>query len=126
MKNKNEVIFSVILGIVTVVIIGGFVYFNKGGSRNISREGFYEGDMSLEKMAEISTCPLTDDKDAFAKCLTEKGWVMYGAEWCGHCKVQKALFGDSFKYIKYIECPDNTQLCLDKEISGYPTWKIEK
>lgn len=34
--------------------------------------------------------------DDFAKCLTEKGAKMYGTSWCGHCKNQKALFGDSF------------------------------
>ncbi len=62
--------------------------------------------------------------DAFAQCLTDKGAVMYGAEWCPHCKEQKAAFGSSFKLIKYIECPDNTQLCIDKGIQGYPTWII--
>lgn len=62
--------------------------------------------------------------DAFAQCLTDKGAVMYGAEWCAHCKEQKAEFGGSFKYIKYVECPDNTQLCIDRGIQGYPTWLI--
>ncbi|MFA5934490.1 MAG: protein disulfide isomerase family protein [Candidatus Paceibacterota bacterium] len=62
--------------------------------------------------------------DEFAKCLTEKGAVMYGAEWCSHCKEQKVVFSDSFKFIKYVECPDNTKLCLDKGVTGYPTWII--
>ena len=62
--------------------------------------------------------------DTFAQCLTGKGAVMYGAEWCAHCKAQKAVFGDSFKFIKYVECPDNTQLCIDKGVQGYPTWLI--
>lgn len=60
--------------------------------------------------------------DLFAQCLTEKGAVMYGAEWCAHCKEQKAVFGDSFKYINYVECPENTKLCIEKGIEGYPTW----
>jgi hypothetical protein len=60
--------------------------------------------------------------DTFAQCLTDKGAVMYGAEWCAHCKEQKETFGASFKHIKYVECPDNTKLCLDKGIDGYPTW----
>ena len=47
---------------------------------------------------------------------------MYGAAWCPHCQAQKALFGSSFKYIPYVECPDNTALCLAKGIQGYPTW----
>lgn len=62
--------------------------------------------------------------DQFAQCLTEKGAIMYGASWCKHCKDQKATFDRSFKYIKYVECPDNTQLCLDKGVQGYPTWLI--
>jgi len=64
--------------------------------------------------------------DTFAQCLTEKGAVMYGAKWCSHCKAQKAMFGDSFKYIKYVECPDekNIQICLENDVQGYPTWII--
>lgn len=62
--------------------------------------------------------------DNFAQCLTDMGAVMYGAVWCSHCIEQKAEFGDSFKYVKYIECPDNTQFCIDKGIQGFPTWLI--
>lgn len=125
MKDKTQILWSVVGGFIILVILGGFVYLNKKNYSVVSREGFYEGFMSLEKMSELSTCPLTGDKDIFAQCLTEKGWTMYGAEWCSHCKDQKNLFGDSFKYIKYIECPDNIQLCLDRGINAYPTWKIE-
>jgi hypothetical protein len=60
--------------------------------------------------------------DNFAKCLAKKNITMYGAEWCSHCQSQKKLFGNSFQYVPYIECPDNTQLCIDKGIEGYPTW----
>lgn len=60
--------------------------------------------------------------DTFAQCLSEKNLTMYGAEWCPHCQREKALFGTSFKYVKYVECPDNAQLCIDKGITGYPTW----
>jgi len=60
--------------------------------------------------------------DAFAQCLAKAGAVMYGAAWCPHCQAQKAAFGNSFQYIKYVECPDNTQLCIDKGVQGYPTW----
>ncbi len=68
--------------------------------------------------------------EPFASCLTEKGAVMYGAFWCAHCQEQKKLFGDSFQYINYVECslPDGktqTELCLKKNISGYPTWEFE-
>lgn len=67
--------------------------------------------------------------DEFAKCLTEKGVVMYGAYWCPHCANQKNDFGSSWKYIKYVECDSrgdngNPQLCKEKGITGYPTWFI--
>jgi len=58
----------------------------------------------------------------FAQCLAEKELTMYGAEWCTHCKAEKALFGESFKYVPYVECPENEKLCLDKGVEGYPTW----
>jgi len=64
--------------------------------------------------------------DEFAKCLTDKGFVMYGASWCSACKKQKKVFGESFKLIKYVECTKNKTLCNEKEIEGYPTWIIEE
>src|SRR3989344_3436349 len=67
--------------------------------------------------------------DAFAQCLTEKGALFYGTFWCPHCKDQKKMFGDSIKYVSYVECstPDgNSQLpvCAAAGIDGYPTWKF--
>ena len=66
--------------------------------------------------------------DALAKCLTEKGVVMYGAYWCSHCQEQKKAFRDSFEFITYMECasPEDPQKmtaqCKAAGISGYPTW----
>jgi len=62
--------------------------------------------------------------DAFAQCLTEKGVVMYGAEWCPHCQNQKKMFGSSFQFIKYVQCPLDPKKCLEEKIEGYPTWKF--
>ena len=68
--------------------------------------------------------------DTFAKCITEKGAVFYGAYWCSHCNNQKNGFGDSMQYIKYVECAVEgqpqvqTKACTDAGISGYPTWII--
>ncbi len=62
------------------------------------------------------------DFDAFARCLTEKGATMYGADWCPHCQNEKNAFGDSFRLVPYVECPDEPKLCLEKGIEGYPTW----
>ncbi len=65
--------------------------------------------------------------DDFARCLTEKGIVMYGAYWCPHCSQQKKMFGKSWEYISYIECSlpggqGTTRICEDAGIDSYPTW----
>ena len=67
--------------------------------------------------------------DTFAQCLKDKGASFYGAFWCPHCQAQKKLFGKSVKLLPYVECstPDangQTQICIDKKISGYPTWEF--
>jgi predicted nucleotide-binding protein (sugar kinase/HSP70/actin superfamily) len=53
--------------------------------------------------------------DEFAKCLTEKGAVMYGEDWCPYTKGQKAMFGNSFKYVNYQ---------VKKDLKIRPTWVI--
>lgn len=60
--------------------------------------------------------------DVFSQCLRDKGITMYGAEWCSHCQAQKQLFGKSFRYISYVECPQDPQHCLAVGIEAYPTW----
>jgi len=60
--------------------------------------------------------------DIFAQCLASKKLTMYGAVWCSACKTEKAYFGDSFKYVSYIECPENPNECIAKGIEKYPTW----
>ena len=65
-----------------------------------------------------------DNYDALAQCLTEKGAVMYGTEWCSHCKAQKEAFGESFKYVDYVDCDLNRDRCTEAGVKGYPTWSI--
>lgn len=60
--------------------------------------------------------------DEFAQCLAEKEVTMYGAEWCPHCQNQKRMFGNSFAYVPYVECPQETSLCIERGIEAYPTW----
>lgn len=74
--------------------------------------------------------PVTDSSqltglDAFANCLTENDAVFYGTEWCGFCTQQKNIFGDSMKYINYIDCDRNRNICSAQGITGFPTWKIK-
>lgn len=65
--------------------------------------------------------------DSFAQCITASGAKMYGAYWCPHCQNQKAEFGDSVKYVPYVECDPagenaNPSACQAAGILGYPTW----
>ena len=60
--------------------------------------------------------------DSFAQCLAGKGATMYGADWCPHCQNEKRAFGDAFRIVPYVECPEDPGRCLAAGISGFPTW----
>lgn len=66
------------------------------------------------------------DLVAFAKFLTDSGFKFYGADWCPHCRDQKALFGDGAKYLPFIETTNgdhtSNQVGIDEQITSYPTW----
>jgi glutaredoxin len=62
------------------------------------------------------------DLDGLAQCLAEKGITMYGAYWCPHCQNEKRAFGDSFRFVPYVECTAEPQRCVAAGIRGYPTW----
>jgi len=71
-----------------------------------------------------------ENYDEFAECLYDSGFRMYGSVTCSFCAKQRKLFGDSFEYIKEIECdPRNpnseTERCIVKNISHTPTWIVE-
>ena len=83
---------------------------------------------SLMAMLVLVGCSNTpsgpSEFDALAQCLTEKGAIMHGTEWCSHCKDQKAEFGNSFQYVNYIDCDKNRGACDAAGVEGYPTWTI--
>ena len=56
--------------------------------------------------------------DNFAKCLTEKGAIMYGASFCKYTHGQKGMFGNSIKYV------DSRDFTEDSNIKLTPTWLI--
>lgn len=59
---------------------------------------------------------------ALAKWLARQQITMYGASWCSHCAAQKAAFGEDWARVPYVECTEQTNLCLAKGIEAYPTW----
>ncbi|KKU15899.1 hypothetical protein A3I34_01280 [Candidatus Jorgensenbacteria bacterium RIFCSPLOWO2_02_FULL_45_12] len=70
----------------------------------------------------INTSGASMELENLAKCLADKNVVMYGAEWCSHCQNQKRMFDGAFKYVPYVECPDNVELCVGKGVEVIPTW----
>ncbi len=102
--------------IAMAVIVLGLVIFYAPSKNNSNTD------------TNTSTNDETAKYDTFAQCLSDAGAKFYGAFWCPHCQEQKALFKKSEK-LPYIECstPDSehqTQICIDKGITGYPTWKF--
>ncbi|MAE13248.1 hypothetical protein CMO92_01670, partial [Candidatus Woesearchaeota archaeon] len=57
--------------------------------------------------------------DNLAKCMTEKGVVVYGAEWCKYTAEQKTNFGKSFEYVTYKDYSENSAVKIT------PTWVID-
>ena len=62
--------------------------------------------------------------DDFTKCLTEKGAVMYGNTYCSYTGKQLNFFGKSEKYLNYVKCANNQDLCDSKGVKTTPTWEI--
>ena len=62
--------------------------------------------------------------------LSDTGAKFYGAEWCGVCARQKAVFGASVARLPYVECSPQGQsgpraaVCVVQNINSYPTWII--
>ncbi len=84
--------------------------------------------ISFDLVLFIAGCSKTEpiaDYDHFVKCLTAKGIKLYGTEWCGHCRQQKKLFGDSVEYLNFIDCDKNAKECKEAGIKAYPTWVID-
>ena len=62
--------------------------------------------------------------DDFAKCLTINGAVIYGNDYCEYTQNQLGFFGKSKKYLNYVKCAENEELCDSKNVKITPTWEI--
>ncbi len=95
--------------VVVVIVIGLFVLFS----------------VQKDRVGQVG-----GEYDEFAECLYDSGMRMYGSETCSFCERQRQLFGESFRFIKEIECdPRNDdseyERCIEKGISHTPTWILE-
>jgi hypothetical protein len=71
----------------------------------------------------------THKYDTFAKCLTAHGAKMYGLYWCPHCIEQKKMFGESFRYVDYVECAvkgsrEEAVPCKIAGVKLFPSWQF--
>jgi len=92
-KSKKKLVFVSISSILIVLIVAGFGY----------------------SFIQSNKPGILDD---FAKCLTEKGAVMYGATFCQYSHAQKGMFGSSSQFL---EIKDFTK---DENVKKTPTWLI--
>ena len=78
----------------------------------------------------LVTSESTKESIEFAKYLRDNGVVKYSAYWCPNCLNQSELFGkQAYRQLNVVECAKDgknsqTQLCIDKEIQGFPSWEI--
>ena len=78
----------------------------------------------------IVTSESTKESIMFAKYLKDNGVVKYSAYWCPNCLNQGELFGkQAYRELNVVECArdgknSQTQLCIDKNIQGFPSWEI--
>ena len=98
MENNNslKILGFVVIG--AVILTAAFFIFNK---KNV-----------------VATVNL----DEFAQCLADKNVTMYGTEWCVYCQKEKALFGDSFRLVPYVDCGKEPGKCTENKIENTPTW----
>ena len=85
---------------------------------------------SYKQRELIVTSESTKESIELAKYLNVKGVVKYSAYWCPNCLNQGELFGkQAYKELNVVECArdgknSQTQLCIDKNIQGFPSWEI--
>lgn len=82
---------------------------------------------------QVAQKTLSAEEQAYAlglaQHLTASQAVMYGTYWCAHCAEQKALFGEAFRAVTYVECDPQGKdaepaRCEGKGVKGYPMWEI--
>jgi len=62
------------------------------------------------------------DLSEFAKCLRTNGVKMFGTNHCLYCNQQKRIFGNSFQYMRFIDCEVEQDECTQWNIESYPTF----
>jgi len=103
MLEKPAIVFSV----VHLLLL---VFYNLPDSANARELAFRESTVRKQEL------------QPFAKCLSDRGVVMFGSEKCPFCQRQKELFGSSFQNIRYIDCDTEDVDCAEQSVVSLPTW----
>ena len=93
-KKKNSV-RNIVIGVVILIIIAWSVF------------------------SFISNGKKPGPLDEFAKCLSNEGLVIYGANWCSYTARQKNMFGKSDQFLNYRDYTETTGVTVT------PTWEFE-
>lgn len=123
MKKQTKTFLSVVA---LVAIAGLFATYLIGkSSLTDSNKKFSQN--ANGKVAGVTTESNGDYLNRLAKHLAQSGMVLYGSYNCADCLSQQDLFGESAKYLNYVECDStrsdaNTEECLGQKIETYPTW----
>lgn len=80
----------------------------------------------VPQQVPVETQELTEEEIqeivSFNECVAESGIEVYGANWCGYTKnLVENLGGFTLVEPFYVECTEETELCNEKQITGYPT-----
>ncbi len=71
---------------------------------------------------EVIEAPLGDD---LASCLTNAGFVLYGADWSAEIQRLQEALGDDFANLDYKNCDENRNYCRDAGVIRYGTFVFE-
>ena len=117
---KTAVAVLAILFVISIFTNG----FKVGGNIETAESNAQLAQAGQDNQEVPSSSSGSSTYDTLAKCLTTKGAIMYGTEWCGYCKNQKEAFGDSMQYITFVDCDQDKNKCGQAGVRGYPTWVI--
>lgn len=68
--------------------------------------------------------------EELAAHLTKSGVKFYGATWCSHCRLQRALFGEAEALLPFVDCAPEGRggpmaaPCREIGVRIFPTWTI--
>jgi len=122
---KNLLLLSTL--IVIIALIATFLLAKEQDKKDVAA-GIVKS--SEGDVAGSTTIQGGDYTERLARFLNEKGAVLYGSYQSQESSDQKALFGDSSKYLDYVECDAaglnaNPDECIAQKIDIYPTWIYE-